>query len=176
MSTNFYWNRFVFDRHKAQNRLAQVFWDTWKCVGGYVCKYVRDAVPVFNTIWFRAVKFSIITRQEDKRYWSWWRSRFAGNSFLNFDNPSNKYDNTYQSFVDVCSWCLNRQSLQWVGHCRCERRKRARVAQMLRHYWSYCWNSIFYQEFARVEVLRKSINSFICGFCIEFQEGDIMED
>jgi len=28
MCTCFYWNRFMFDRHGAQNRLAQFFWDS----------------------------------------------------------------------------------------------------------------------------------------------------
>jgi len=26
--SNFYWNRFVFDRQGAKNKLAQFFWDT----------------------------------------------------------------------------------------------------------------------------------------------------
>jgi len=26
--TNFYWNRFIFDRQGAKNKLAQFFWDT----------------------------------------------------------------------------------------------------------------------------------------------------
>jgi len=26
--SNFYWNRFIFDRQGAQNKLAQFFWDT----------------------------------------------------------------------------------------------------------------------------------------------------
>jgi len=27
-SSNFYWNRFIFDKQGAKNKLAQFFWDT----------------------------------------------------------------------------------------------------------------------------------------------------
>jgi len=52
--SNFYWNRFIFDRQGAKNKLAQFFWDT---VYMYYCIYcILASVKRTWYIWYDTVQ------------------------------------------------------------------------------------------------------------------------